>query len=73
METKKISYSLSAGSCGDGRAVCLWRTTDTESVKIARFQSDHAAKLFAEEFDFPLSDALRARLSKVSGESPAKS
>jgi hypothetical protein len=68
METKQIKYSLSAGNWGDGKSVCLWRTTDTESVKIARLQSDHAAKLFAEEFDFPLSDSLRKRLLSTSGE-----
>jgi len=58
-------YSLSAGNYGDGKSVCLWRRVDTESAKIARFQSDAAAKLFAEEFNFPLNDQLRERLSKV--------
>ena len=58
----QIKYSLSAGNWGDGKSVCLWRTTGTGSVKIARFQSDDAAKMFAEEFDFPLSDAMQSRL-----------
>lgn len=60
----KISYSLSAGNYGDGKSVCLWRNTPKESVKIARFQSDEAARLFAEEFSFPLSVSVQNRLYK---------
>lgn len=62
METHTIKYSISAGNFGDGKSVCLWRTTGTTAAKIARFQSDEAARLFAEEFDFPLSDNVKERL-----------
>ena len=64
---EKVAYSMSAGNWGDGKSVCLWRTTKTESQKIARFQTDHAAKLFAEEMGFPLSPALEKRLSMSEG------
>ncbi|RJR07937.1 hypothetical protein C4588_06210 [Candidatus Parcubacteria bacterium] len=59
-----IKYSLSCGNWGDGKSICLWRTTKTESVKIARFQSDATAKMFADEFGFPLHDDLKKRLYK---------
>jgi len=62
---KTVKYFLSAGNWGDGKSVCLWRTVDGESIKIARFQSDEAAQLFANEFEFPLSDTLKNRLSEV--------
>ncbi|HBJ74662.1 MAG TPA: hypothetical protein DDY86_03895 [Syntrophaceae bacterium] len=58
----KVSYYLSAGGFGNGKSVCLWRNSGNQVLKIARFQSDEAAMLFAEEFNFPLSDALRERL-----------
>lgn len=57
-----ISYSISAGQHFDGKSVCLWRTKGAECQKIARFQSKQAAKLFADEFGFPMSDELRALL-----------
>lgn len=57
-----IKYSLSADDTYDGKSVCLWRTTVTEQRKMARFQNDAAARLFAEEFNFPLSDRLKKRL-----------
>lgn len=59
---ERVSYSLSCDNWGDGKSVCLWRNTKCESTKIARFQSDEAAKLFAEEFNFPLHDRLIKRL-----------
>ena len=58
-----VSYYLSAGQFGDGKSVCLWRNGGNQVRKIARFQSDEAARLFAEEFNFPLSDALNGRLT----------
>ena len=60
----KVTYYLSAGGFGNGKSVCLWRNSENESRKIARFQSDEAARLFAEEFNFPLSDALKGRLER---------
>lgn len=59
----KVSYYLSAGGFGNGKSVCLWRNSGNESRKIARFQNDEAARLFAEELGFPLSDALKGRLT----------
>ena len=58
---KTVEYSLSAGNWGDGKSVCLWRKVNGESMKVAKFQSDEVARLFAEEFEFPLSDSLRQR------------
>ena len=58
----KVFYCLSAGGFGNGKSVCLWRNSGNESRKIARFQNDEAARLFAEELGFPLSDALKERL-----------
>lgn len=60
----KVSYYLSAGGFGNGKSVCLWRNSGNESRKIARFQSDEAAKLFADEFNFPLSDNLKERFTR---------
>ena len=59
-----ISYFLSAGNWGDGKSVCLWRSVGNRQNKIARFQSDEAARLFAEEWGYPLSDGLLDRLYK---------
>ncbi len=58
----KVSYYLSAGGFGNGKSVYLWRNSGNESRKIARFQNDESARLFADELGFPLSDALRERL-----------
>ena len=58
----KITYSLSADGWGDGKSVCLWRKVGGKIEKVARFQSDYAAKLFASDFGFPLDDALEKRL-----------
>jgi hypothetical protein len=58
-----INYYISAGNSGDGKSVCLWRQEEEVTTKIARFQSDAAAKLFAEDLGFPLSEALTARLN----------
>ena len=65
---KIVEYYLSAGNYGDGKSVCLWRKVkeECESMKVARFQNDEAARLFAEEFEFPLSDSLKQRLEEVS-------
>lgn len=61
------AYSLSCDNWGDGKSICLWRTSKekAEAIKIARFQSDYAAKLFAEEFGFPLSEKLKIRLRAI--------
>lgn len=56
MEQKKVVYYLSAKTWGDGKSVCLWRSVGNESEKIARFQSDKAARKFATDFNFPLSE-----------------
>ena len=69
-EQVQIEYSMSAGLCGDGKSVCLWRTVGAESEKIARFQSESSARKFAEEFDFPLSDDLKCRLEEANGGLP---
>lgn len=61
----KISYMLSADNWGDGKSVCLWRSEGSRLSKIARFQNDEMAKLFAKEFNFPLSEKLQKRLEKV--------
>lgn len=58
----KASYYLSAGGFGNVKSVCLWRNSGSRVRKIARFQNDEAARLFAEELGFPLSDALKGRL-----------
>jgi len=62
MET--VEYSLSAGNWGDGKSVCLWRKGDSKLIKVARFQNDEAARLFAEEFKFPLGESLKKRIAK---------
>ena len=62
----KASYYLSGGF-GTGRksnTVNLWRNSGNQVIKIARFQSDEAARLFAEEFNFPLSDNLKERFTR---------
>lgn len=56
-----ISYYISCGNPYDGKSVCLWRQEGNVAYKIARFQSNTAAKMFAEEFNFPLSDRLKQR------------
>jgi len=56
--SKVITYSLSKGNWGDGKSVCLWRIEGNESWKIARFQNEDAARVFAKEFYFPLPKAL---------------
>ena len=61
---KTVEYYLSAGNWGDGKSVCLWRQIGAESTKIARFQNDESARLFADEFKFPLSESLKKRLVK---------
>lgn len=61
---KRVSYYLSGGNQGNGKSICLWRNNFIEHIKIARFQNDEAAKLFAKEFDFPLSDALKERIGE---------
>jgi hypothetical protein len=65
--SETIAYSMSCGGFGDGKSVSLWRVRSNMHDKIARFQSDEAARIFAEEFDFPLSDNLRDRLYKKEG------
>ena len=57
-----VRYSMSCNSWGDGKSVCIWRRVGNVQKKIARFQSDEAAKLFAKDFGFPLNDELKARL-----------
>jgi len=60
----KIKYSISADNSCDGKSVCLWRSHADEVIteKVARFQNDKVALMFAQEFGFPLSDKLRERL-----------
>lgn len=58
MRAKEIAYSLSKGNWGDGKSVCLWRQEGSELWKIARFQNEDAARVFAKEFGFPLPKAL---------------
>jgi len=58
------TYYLSANNWGDGKSVCLWRNDGVNHLKVARFQNDEAAKLFAEHFGFPLSERLKERLEK---------
>ena len=65
MNKEVITYSLSAGQHYDGKSVVLWRTVGTEAWKIARFQSKEAARLFAEDFNFPLSDELKTILEQT--------
>lgn len=60
--SKFISYYMSCDNWGDGKSICLWRNSGGECRKIARFQSDEAAKMFASEFNFPLSDGVKQRL-----------
>ena len=65
-----VRYSMSCNSWGDGKSVCIWRRVGNVQQKIARFQSDETAKLFAKDFGFPLSNALEARFDalEVQGE-----
>ena len=62
-----IKYSMSCGFQYDGKSVCLWRyDSDTNvSMKVARFVNDRAAKAFAEEFDYPLTDELKERFKEI--------
>jgi hypothetical protein len=62
---KNIEYCLSANNPLDGKSVCLWRGDEHGFAKIARFQSDEAAKLFAKEFNFPFSQRLKERLESL--------
>ena len=59
---RTVFYSISAGQTYDGKSVCLWRTQGSQAQKIARFQNKQAARLFAAEFSFPLSDEIAAAL-----------
>lgn len=61
----RISYYLSCDGWGDGKSICLWRVDKTTACKIARFQSDLAAKMFAEEFNFPLSERVQERFERL--------
>ena len=63
----EVKYYLSAGNWGDGKSVCLWRQCGVEGQKIARFQSDEAARLFAKEFNFPLGGNVKERLEGSDG------
>ena len=61
----KDTYYMSADNWGDGKSVVLWAIkhgTNTH-YKVARFQSDSAAREFAQDFDFPLSEKLLKRLA----------
>ena len=58
----KITYYLSCNNHFDGKSVNLWRADNTQHTKIARFLNDEVARQFAEEFKFPLSEKLKARL-----------
>ena len=57
-----VKYYLSCDNWGDGKSVCLWRETENTMYKIAQFQNDEAARKFASEFGFALSDNLQKRL-----------
>jgi hypothetical protein len=60
----KNTYYISADNHGDGKSVCLWAIKHGTNIhyKVARFQSDSAARKFAQDFDFPLSKQLLKRL-----------
>lgn len=64
----KISWSLSAGRMFDGKSICLWRHSPGIGTKIARFQDDASAKIFAEEFGFPVNDDVQKRFDAVEKE-----
>lgn len=66
--TKVVEYSMSCDQWGDGKSVCLWRKEGNRSCKIARFQSDRAAKVFAKEFNFPVGPMLEERFKKIKEE-----
>ena len=57
-----VKYSISAGQFWDGKSVCLWRESGIDLIKIARFKSDEAARMFAEDFNFPLNDNVKKRI-----------
>ena len=58
-----IAYYLGTSGARNSKSVCLFRRDRQVGVtKIARFQSDEAARLFAAEMDWPLSDDHKARL-----------
>ena len=59
-----VRYSMSQGGPLNGKSVCLWRTYKGRGAKVARFQNDEVARMFAEEFDFPLDSKLADRLAK---------
>ena len=52
----EIRYSISVGHIYDGKSACIWRSKGSTSEKIARFQNYDAAKKFASELGWPLSD-----------------
>ena len=59
---ENVKYSISEGQFWDGKSVCLWRESGIDLIKIARFQSDETARMFAEDFNFPLSDNVKKRI-----------
>ena len=61
---EKVSYYLSAsGRRGGNKTIWLYRGNGFNQTQICRFTSDLTAKLFADELGFPLSDALKGRLT----------
>lgn len=58
----EVSYSISVGQAYDGKSVCLWRQEGSVGIKVARFQNKEAARLFAKEFQFPLSEQVSKAL-----------
>lgn len=52
-------WYISAANIGDGKSVCLWMQDGAVSSKIAIFQSKEAAKIFIEDFVFPVSNRVQ--------------
>lgn len=63
--TNDVYWTMSCDSWGDGKSICLWRSSPGAFTKIARFQCDTSAKIFAEEMGFPVNDKIKKRFDKL--------
>jgi hypothetical protein len=59
-----VNYTISAGQIHDGKSVCLWRQEGSVHTKIARFQNKESARMFAFEFQFPLSEQVKQEIGE---------
>ena len=72
---RKVSYSIGTNPLRKNNSTLyLWRTEKTTSHMVAKFMDHTSAALFANEFEFPLSDEVKRILStaQVSGRSDTR-